>query len=80
MLPQSRLRLLLRGPRAPARVAVSLARAQTLAQGLRPLSPQSESRDLALSSQMQEALEAKEREAQQLAEGQREVSVLPGRL
>lgn len=44
------------------------------AQGLRPLSPQSDSRDLALSSQMQEVLEAKEREVQQLAEGQREVS------
>ncbi|CAK6447052.1 unnamed protein product [Pipistrellus nathusii] len=37
------------------------------------LQAKSESRDLALSSQMQEALEAKEREAQQLAEGQREL-------
>ncbi|XP_023603475.1 ras-related protein Rab-44 [Myotis lucifugus] len=38
------------------------------------LQAKSDSRDLALSSQMQEVLEAKEREAQQLAEGQREVS------
>lgn len=36
--------------------------------------PQSDSWGLALSSQMKEVLEAKEREAQKLAEGQREVS------
>ncbi|XP_015416332.1 PREDICTED: ras-related protein Rab-44 [Myotis davidii] len=37
------------------------------------LQAKSDSRDLALSSQMQEVLEAKEREVQQLAEGQREL-------
>ncbi|XP_053458835.1 ras-related protein Rab-44 [Nycticebus coucang] len=37
------------------------------------LQAESDSRGLALSSQMQEALEAKEREVQQLAEGQREL-------
>lgn len=35
---------------------------------------QSDSRDMALSAHMQEALEAKEQEVQRLAEGQREVS------
>ncbi|XP_070275520.1 LOW QUALITY PROTEIN: ras-related protein Rab-44 [Myotis yumanensis] len=39
------------------------------------LQAKSDSRDLALSSQMQEVLEAKEREVQQLAEGQRELEV-----
>ena len=42
--------------------------------GLRPVCSQSDSRGLAFSSQMQEALEAKERECQRLTDGQREVS------
>lgn len=42
--------------------------------GAETSAPQSHLRDLALSSQMQEVLEAKEREVQQLTEGQKEVS------
>ncbi|KAM8776895.1 ras-related protein Rab-44 [Rhynchonycteris naso] len=44
------------------------------------LQAKSDSRDLALSSQMQEVLEAKEREVQQLTEGQRELEAQLQRL
>ncbi|XP_054424699.1 ras-related protein Rab-44 [Pteronotus mesoamericanus] len=46
---------------------------QQIRQEKQQLQAESESRDLALSSQMQEVLEAKEREVQQLAEGQKEL-------
>ncbi|XP_045699546.1 ras-related protein Rab-44 [Phyllostomus hastatus] len=46
---------------------------QQIRQEKQQLQAESDSRDLALSSQMQEVLEAKEREVQQLTEGQREL-------
>ncbi|XP_054554124.1 ras-related protein Rab-44 [Talpa occidentalis] len=46
---------------------------QQISQEKQQLQAESHSRSLALDSQMQEALEAKEREVQQLAEGQREL-------
>ncbi|XP_036919192.1 ras-related protein Rab-44 [Sturnira hondurensis] len=46
---------------------------QQIRQEKQQLQAESDSRDVALSSQMQEVLEAKEREVQQLTEGQREL-------
>ncbi|XP_036104558.1 ras-related protein Rab-44 [Molossus molossus] len=53
---------------------------QQIGQQRRRLQAKSDSRDLALSSQMQEVLEAKEREVQQLTEGQRELEAQLRRL